>query len=161
MPYTDVLDNIARVVGGTAVASKPGLYSGVRNGNDGTGVTGLKACWSRQPDTVQELPVGIVLAHRATQTAQVQGRLDKKDELHLLILLSRNDSYSQTPAAVNFRDSISDAFLAHMQAYATPTAIQMFPTDFQYGLINYQGNEYMGWHITIEVLRYQVATYTA
>lgn len=160
MAYQDVLDGVARVVGGT-VTSKAGLYSGAQAG-DHTGLSdsGLKGCWSRQPETVTELPMGVVLAHTARQRAQTQGNLDQTDNLTLLILLSRNDSYSQTPTAVNFRDALDAAFLGHMQLFGTAAVVQAFPIDYTYGLITYMGNSYVGWHVTIEVMRKQSPTYT-
>src|SRR5467141_3625414 len=100
--YQTLLDTIALKIGGTqyAVGTNPHLYSGYLTG-DSTGISGIHGCYSVPPETVQEPPLGILLPGSFTINSDrardilIQGEEYNIDDVHLLLLVRRNDAKTQ------------------------------------------------------------------
>lgn len=158
---SDVLDHLARVVGGTVSSTIAHFYSGAQAA-DGTGVTGLKGCWSQSPNTITQTPIGIVLPGPFTDSLLGgQGKEEADDQVKLLILVAKYDPKSQFGVLTPYRDSVSAAFRSHMQGFAIPDVIDCFVTAGTPGIHSWGNIEYLAWDFTIRVRRLLSVTYTA
>jgi hypothetical protein len=164
---TDVLDKIARIVGGTVTTVDPTFFSGaMANGGlgDGTGVAGLTGCYSTTPDGLQGLPVAIVIADDFKADLASLGEEDNEDNVRLLILVSSEISESQMKQLTPYRDSVPAAFRAHMQATFSgtpaPNAADFFITNGRSGVHLWGEAEYLAWDFTVRVRRMVATSYS-
>ncbi len=155
---TDVLDHIARVVGGTVSTTDSHFFSGDQ-ANDGTGVAGLKGCWSETPNGIQSTPVAIVMPAPFTATLNTQGKEPNEDHVKIQVLVAKYDLKSQMGVLTPFRDSVPAAFRAHMQAFAIPDIIDCFITAGRPGVGKYGSDEYLAWDFDLRVRRLLSVTY--
>ncbi len=163
----DVLDHIAQVVGGTKSPTDKRFFSG-DEAADGTGVSGLKGCWSDAPNGIQSLPVAIVEPGPFTDSLSGgQGREDAEDEVRVRVLVAKQDLKASMGVLTPFRDSVPAAFRAHMQGTDAshlnpiPDIIDCFITRGTPGPYTYSGTDYLGWEFTVRVRRLLSVSYAA
>lgn len=148
-------------MGGTITATDSHFFSGDKNA-DGTGVAGLKGCWSEMPNGIQSTPVAFVEPGPFTDTLLGgQGKEEAEDEVRLRVLVAKYDLKSSMGILTPYRDSVPAAFRAHMQAYAIPDCLDCFITKGTPGVYNYSGEDYLSWEFTIRVRRLLSVTYQA
>lgn len=157
---TDVLDKIARIVGGTVSANNPTFFSGALNGNDGTGVTGLTGCYSAAPDNIQAFPVGIVMSTKFTADLAGQGSEKNEDHVRLVVLVSKETTEDKLPLLTPYRDSVPAAFRAHMGGFGSPGAIDFYVTAGDQIVQTWSLDDYLAWDFTVRVRRLLTVTYT-
>lgn len=166
--YVDLLNDMALVIGGTAVSAPPlGFYSGAQAG-DGTGVSGLKGCYSIAPLAIlNELPVGILVPRSFTATLMQQGYEENKERIQLLILAAKVDQATDLNILYPFRDTVPAQLRAHMQAdqisgatSLTPEPLLVFAVSGRMGQVIWNGINYYGWSFDIDVLRTPQVTYS-
>ena len=158
---TDVLDHIARVVGGTVSSSFTHWFSGAEAG-DGSGVSGLKGCWSQAPNIITQTPVALVEAGPFTaELLGGQGKEGNEDQVKIIVLVAKYDLKSQIGVLTPYRDSIPAAFRSHMQAFAAPDVLDAFITAGTPGIRGWGGLEYLAWEFTCRVRRHLSVLYAA
>jgi hypothetical protein len=164
---TDVLDKIARIVGGTVSAVDPTFFSGpLANGGagDGTGVAGLTGCYSTAPDNIQALPVAIVISDDFKADLASLGEEDNEDNVRVLVLVSSEIAESQMKQLTPFRDSVPAAFRLHMQAtfggQPAPNACDFFITSGRSGVHLWGDAQYLAWDFNVRVRRMVATGYT-
>jgi hypothetical protein len=132
--YQDLLNAVARVVGGTQPSTgqssvgtdaegfnrQPYWFSGVDTG-DSTGVTGLVGCFSLPMSSLDATPVGMVLPGpwKPEQPFPTQGRKFLEDQVHVRVMTGHDAIGAQMAMLVNFRDLVETAFNQHMQLFGT------------------------------------------
>lgn len=168
----DVIDAACLIIGGTQPdpTHQPWLYSGYTAG-DGTGTPGLHNAYSSPPGTIQDAPTALILPGPFTAGGEersdvlVQGAEFNVDHLRLLVLVSNNDSLSEWPVLVPFRDSIPSVLRAHTQLDPTlnPTlrVLTSWVSAGKPGVFEWGGTQYIGWEFTLTVQRLFSATYSA
>lgn len=154
----DVLDKIARVVGGTVSTQDPSFFSGAMAG-DSTGVAGLTGCYASPPDGIQAVPVAIVLPGPFKADLASIGEEDNQDDVRLLVLVSASILESQNRVLVPYRDSVPAAFRAHMQLFGNPSALDAFVTGGNPGVHEWGKTPYLAWEFTVRVRRFLPVTY--
>lgn len=155
---TDVLDHIARVVGGTVSQSDPHFFSGSL-AVDGSGVAGLNGCYSIPPASIEVPPVGIVLLSPFKAELMDQGEEDNTDEVRLVILVATADTEANIAELTPFRDLVPAAFRSHMRAFAMPNTGWCFVTGGDPGVHQWGGGEYFSWTFTLRVQRFMAVSY--
>jgi hypothetical protein len=161
---TDVLDRVARVVGGTVTNGDAHFFSGDKNA-DGTGVGGLKGCYSLWPRNVQSTPVAIVAPKSFTAELTGQAKEFNSDELRLILLVAPFDPKAQMAVLTAYRDTIPAAFRSHMWATDAshsdpiPDVIDVWITSGQAGIHNVAGTDYLAWEFVCRVRRELSVTY--
>jgi hypothetical protein len=149
---TDVLDHIARIVGGTVSSHDPHFFSGVQVG-DGTGVANLQGCYSSSPATIDVLPIGVLISDDFSAELDATGFEENEDSVRLLLLVATDDFESRLAELNAFRDAVPSAFRAHMQAFNSPGAVDCFITGGRTGVHIYGGTDYLAWEFTVRVRR--------
>ncbi len=147
------LNNIAKIVGGTQpdATKNPYFYSGARVG-DGTGVAGIKGCYSRPPFVVEEAPCGIVFTGRFRSTLDIN--LERQDEgYRLVVLVKKVDSRSDFAILNKFRDSIPAAFRGHITLLGAQDVVMTLVSDGRAIGMEYAGEKWWAWEYTVSVLR--------
>src|SRR5690349_7862039 len=107
MAYLDLLNAVARVVGGSQPNSsqasvtadlQPYWWSG-RDVGDSTGVSGLVGCFSLPSQVISATPVGMVLPGSwrpdPTLPSARQGRKYMEDDIHIRIMVGHDDETAQ------------------------------------------------------------------
>lgn len=161
---TDVLDVMARIIGGTVSAVNPTFFSGPlanAGAGDGTGITGLTGCYSAAPDSLQSFPVAIVLGDKFTAELASEGEEDNVDNVRVLLLIAPFVSESQTVLLTPYRDSVPVAFRARMQGFTGPNAMDFFVTSGQQGVYSWAAGaeQYIGWEFIVRVRRMLAVQY--
>ncbi len=157
---TDVLDGIARVVGGTVSANDPRFFNGVTLDGSGIQGLGLIGCYSAAPPAINATPLGIVIADDFDADLAAQGEEDNEDKVRLLILVAPYVSESQSAKLIPFRDAVPAAFRAHMQLFGAPGDLDSFVMHGSSGIHVWDGVSYMGWEFTVRIRRMLSVTYT-
>lgn len=153
-----VLNSIAQIVGGTAVSTVPHFYSGVKVG-DGTGISGVKGCWSSDPPSILATPVGIVIPQDFRAELRSQGEETNLDRVMLVLLAAPYDGTYQLPVMTPFRDLVPAAFRAHMSALGTAGVESCWVSSGRTRLHQYGGIDYLAWEFTIDLDRALSVTY--
>ena len=154
-----LLNQLAKVVGGTVNPKDSHFFSGAIAA-DGTGIDGIKGCYSLPPKNITTTPVGIILPGPFKAQLASQGEEDNEDEVRLLLLVAPYDGTYTYATLTPFRDLVTAAFRAHMSAgglvdqYAWVSAGT--PAVHSWG-----GLDYFAWDFTISVHRSLAVTYTA
>jgi len=155
------MGRLARVVGGTVNPKDHTFFSGAK-AQDGTGVAGIKGCYSVVPKVVTSTPVGILYPAAFNAQLASQGEEDNVDRFPLLLLVAPIDK-SQISVLVKFRDSIPDAFRAHMSAFPpdpnNPDALSCFVESGTPGEHLFNGINYYAWEFLIRCDRMLPVTY--
>ena len=162
---TGVLDNIAKVVGGSQpdATNRPRWFSGDQVG-DGSGLQAVfgpsfKGCYSAPPESIPDVPVGVVVpgAFQVRGPEQgdtyVTGFEYNIDDLRLFILLGRVDAETDYANMAQYRDLVPAAFAGHISAFSTANIIQAMVRDGKPVTTNWAGVEYSGIEFTIRVIR--------
>jgi len=159
---TDVLDHLARVVGGTVTTYDAAFFSGDKVG-DATGVSGLKGCYSKAPRALAvSTPVAIVMPGPfSAELMGGQGKEFNEDEVKILVLVAPYDNKSQMGVLTPYRDSVPAAFRAHMQAYSIPDGLDAWIVSGRAGVHEYAGTDYLAWEFTCRVRRLLNVIYAA
>jgi hypothetical protein len=163
----DVLDRLARVVGGTVSATDAHFFSGDKAA-DGSGVSGLKGCWSEPPDNLQSTPIAYIEIGPFTDALLGgQGKEDAEDEVRIYVLVAPTTLKQQMGVLTPFRDSVPAAFRAHMQGTdknnldPIPDILDCFITKGSPGIKTYGGTDYLAWDFTCRVRRLLSVSYSA
>lgn len=167
--YLDVLDSVAKVVGGTVSPNNARFFSGSL-AKDGTGVQApagdseFRGCYSLPPDVVEATPVGILEPDRFGAKLGVQGFEENTETLRLWVLVGRADAKNTLRLAVPYRDLVPAAFRAKLTAgrQATGDNTQIayaFVTGGQMRQIEWAQTVYLGWDFSVEVLRTEIPGY--
>jgi hypothetical protein len=159
---TDVLDHIARVVGGTVSAVDPHFFSGplaAGGAGDGTGISGLTGCYSAAPAGIGSVPVGILLPSPFKAELMSQGEEENTDEVRLLILVASADTENNIAQLMPYRDSVPAAFRSHMRAFTMPNTGWAFVSAGDAGVHTWGGVDYFAWTFTIRVHRDMAVSY--
>jgi len=161
--FQDVADNIAYVIGGTVDPNNARRFSGNDFGGVWTGVAGIKYAYSAYPDTIQDLPMAIVLPRvfSVTREPLTQGQEDNLDDFRALVLCSRQSPVDIWPTLIGFRDSVPTAFRSHMQLFGTANVLQAYVKSGRVGAIRWAGDDYLGVDFVVRVLRVLGVSYTA
>lgn len=149
---SDVLDHLAKVVGGTVTTTDPHFFSGAIVG-DGSGIAGLTGCYSAAPGGIGVPPVAILLPSRFQATMRAQGDEDNVEEVRLLLLVATADNESELALLNPFRDLVPAAFRSHMRAFAMPNNGYCFVSAGESGVHEWGGQEYFAWNFTLTVQR--------
>jgi hypothetical protein len=149
---TDVLDHLARVIGGTVSGVDPHFFSGAI-ALDQSGIAGLTGCYSAAPADIGVPPVGILLPGRFEARLRAQGDEDNVEEVRLLILVATSDIESQAALLAPYRDLVPAAFRANMRAFAMPNNGYCFVSAGSTGVHEWAGQEYFAWEFTLTVQR--------
>lgn len=171
--FQDLLDNVARVVGGTQpdATNRPRWFSGDQAG-DSSGILALygpsfKGCYSAPVEAPQDYPVAIVLPGKFEVGGPLnrdtfwQGEELNVDELRLLVAISKVDLETDFTNLEQYRDLVPAAFAGHMTAFSTNNALQIMVSGGQTRQINWAGQKYDGWEFTIRAIRMIPQTYTS
>lgn len=174
MPYFDLLNAVARVVGGTQPAAaqssvvdpslQPYWYSGVDTG-DSTGVPGLAGCFSVPSQSLHAAPVGMVLQGPWAPDATLsqgprQGRRFTVDTIHVRIMVGHDAEAKLMGALANFRDVVPAAFDAHMQLFASTGVTTAWCESGDFIEVEWAGNVYFALVFMVSVQRALSVTYT-
>lgn len=145
---TDILGAIAKIVGGAQpdATGNPYWYSGAG------GIAGINGCYSVPPETIQVVPVGVVVAHEF-ETEYYPGHTMDKDMVRLLVLVRRNDSRTQTGLLNPFRDSVPDAFFNVMRLNNATNVWQALVKRGRTAVIPWGAIDYLGWEFEIDIDR--------
>lgn len=155
-----ILNAIAQVVGGTALATVPHFYSGQRAA-DGTGVSGLAGCWSTDPPNPGKTPVGIVIPDQFTAELASQGEETQNDTLKLYILVAPyTGGPYDLPQLTPYRDTVPAVFRSHMSALNSAGVLWSWIGGGRLRLYQVGGTEYLAWEFTVELERSLSVTYT-
>lgn len=149
----EVLDKIARVVGGNVSPSDPHFFNG-------GGVAGLVGCYSVAPDQVDQTPVGIVVIDQFTAQLETTGEEDNEDLVRLLILVAPYKLDSQLSKLTPYRDTVPAAFRSHMGLFASPGALDAFVTAGRAGIHEWRGTPFLTYEFTVRVRRGLSVSYT-
>ncbi len=171
--FQDLLDQIALKIGGTQpdVTGNPHFYSGYVKG-DATGISGIHGCYSVPPETVQEPPLGILLPGSfqvnpdRPRDLLIQGEEYQIDDVHLLLLVRRNDAKTQYANLNPFRDSVPAALRAATQLgnpslISGQSLLQVWPSSGRAGVFRWANTQLIGWDFTIRIARMIQATYVS
>jgi hypothetical protein len=156
----DVLDRLARVIGGTVSNMDPRFFSGALAG-DQSGVAGLNGCYSAAPVGIEAPPVAILLPGKFNASLMDTGEEDNVDQIRLLLLVSAADTESGIAELQPYRDTVPAAFRSHMIPYGMPNSGWAFVKDGDSGVHTWGGADYYAWMFTIEVQRFMVVSYQA
>ena len=170
MAFSDVFDAIALIVGGTQpdATNQPYFYSGVQKG-DGTGIAGIKGCYSAPPENVScDVPFAVVLMGTGTDGSDFRGGSTlmygenfPQDMIRLQICVGRTQPEYQYDKLMDFRDLVPATFAGKLQLNATATVLDAFPQDYKFAHVTWGGTEYMCLEFRIRVRRQITQTYTA
>lgn len=155
---TDVLDRVARVVGGTVTSGDAHFFSGDKNAN-GTGISGLKGCYSVWPSNVQSTPCAIVAPGPFTAELTGQAKEFNSDNVRIILLVAPFDPKAQMAQLTPFRDLVPAAFRAHMwatdasHADPIPDIIDAWIVSGNAGTHVVGGTEYLAWEFVCRVRR--------
>ena len=162
--FQTILDQVARVVGGTAPDStnRPRWFSGAQTG-DSTGVAGIKGCYSAPPETIQDVPTGLVmpLSFIVPNSILTQGEEYNEDLIRLVLFVARNDPQTQWATLAPYRDTVAAAFRSHLQLFASLNVLDASLVNGKSGILDWGGTPYLVWDMTIRVRRMFTPTYTA
>ena len=162
--YLDILDSIAKVIGGTApdATNRPRWFSGVAAG-DGTGIAGLNGCYSIPPDgAAQDPPIAVLIPDTGSYPGiLVQGGQERIDNVRLIVVVPRNSPETQIPTLMSIADAVPSAFQAHMTAYSAANVMSVYPVRWRLlAGYNWSGEEHLALEYLLEVRRYAAVTYT-
>lgn len=156
-----LMGRLARVIGGTVSLKDHTFFSGAK-AVDGTGVAGIKGCYSVVPKTIQTTPVAIIYPAPFTATLTSTGEEDNVDRFPVLLLVAPIDK-SQISVLVKFRDSVPEAFRAHMRMYPpdpnNPDALSGFIEGGTPGEHRFNGIDYYAWEFILRVDRLLPVSY--
>lgn len=153
--FQDLLNAVAQVVGGTApnLAADPFWYSGFQVG-DGTGVAGLRGCYSTPPGAAQDPPLGFVMgsSFRLNEEPR-QGIKGYDDSIRIQIMVGHVEPTTDYSILDPYRDSVPAAFDSHMQLFGTPSVLDAVITSGKPGFLAWAGQPYVGWDFVLRVRR--------
>lgn len=157
--YQAILDQVARVVGGSQPDPSGNIwwFSGKQTG-DGTGIAGLEGCYSVPPDSIETVPVGVVIAHEFETTHYMSHKADV-DRVRLQILVRTNDTRTQIANLNPYRDSVPAAFEQHMQLNASANVWQVLVKSGKTGVFSWGAQNYLGWEFDLTIYRDASVTY--
>lgn len=154
-----VLNAVAQVVGGTVSTVDSHFYSGDLVG-DGTGVAGIKGCWSVKPDDIGSTPVGVIVPDSFDEQLLTQGERPVVDWAVLVLYVARFDAKGQGALLNSLRDLVPDAFNTHKQAFGQVNVA----ADVASGrttVRQFGGITYLAWDFRIRLDRMLHPVYTA
>jgi hypothetical protein len=176
--FQDVLDAVAKVVGGTQpdAVNRPRWFSGDTVG-DNTGLqpnAGLalpvypsfKGCYSAASDSIIDIPIGVVLPGPFTvegprsRDVYVRGVEHNIDDLRLIILINRQDAETTFTNLMPYRDLVPAAFAAAMTGASTANVLQMMVRGGKPISTSWGGSPFDGIEFTIRVIRSISRTYS-
>jgi len=159
--FQDVLDGVANVIGGTVDPSNARRFSGADFGGPWTGVSGIKYALSAPPDTVQDMPMAIILPKDFSVTREplTQGQEDNQDDCKVWVLVSKEAPNDIWPTLVNFRDNIPAAFRSHMTMFGTANVLQAYVKAGRIGGVIWAGDPYFGLELVVRVIRVLPVSY--
>ena len=165
--FQDVLDNVAKVIGGTAPsANTPRWFSGQSTG-DGTGIktpVAINGCYSTVPpgSLSADPPYGfLVLDHFQIPYLLTQGGELTEDFVRLVIVVPANDPETQVANLMGFRDAVPIALQAHMTAYASLNVLDVYPASGKFGQYHTPGGAALpSVEFMLRIRRYTAVTYT-
>lgn len=155
-----VIDGIARVIGGTVTTADSHFYSGDQMA-DGTGVAGVKGCYSTVPNAIQSSPTAVVYPGRFTAQLNTQGEEENHDLIPVILYVARYNDKIQMAILNAFRDTVPAAFRTHMQLYGAANVLSAFVADGEPAVHSIGGVDYLAWKFVIHVERVLPASYTA
>jgi hypothetical protein len=159
------MGRLARVVGGTVNPRDHTFFSGAI-AKDGTGITGIKGCYSVVPKTIspRSTPVAIIYPAPFTATLASEGEEDNVDRFPILLLVAPIDK-SQISILVKYRDLVPAAFRAHMRAFPpdpnNPDALSCFIESGTPGEHEFAGIRYYAWEFICRCDRMLPVVYVA
>jgi hypothetical protein len=147
--FQTLLNAVAQVVGGTAPnpATEPFWFSGSQVG-DGTGVAGLKGCFSTPPGSIEDPPMAFVIGGPFRLTDEPRQGIKGYEDMDYSIL---------DP----FRDSVPAAFDSHMQLFSTPTVLDAVIVSGRPGFFAWGRFPFVGWEFGLRVRRLAPIVYSA
>lgn len=161
--FQDLLGAVAQVVGGTQPnpASDPFFYSGYQVG-DGTGVAGLRGCYSTPPGAIQDPPLAFCMGgpFRLTEEPR-QGIKGYEDSVSVQIMVGRVETSLDYSILDPYRDTIPAAFDTHMQLFAAANVLDAVIVSGRPGFFAWGRLPYVGWEFVLRVRRLTPTTYTA
>lgn len=170
--FQDLLDNVAKVVGGTAPdpINRPRFFSGDQSG-DATGLVALygpsfKGCYSAPIEAPQDYPIGIVIpgpfevGGPSNRDVLWQGEEYNVDTLQLLIAISKVDLETDFYDMAQYRDLVPAIFASHLQAFSTSNVLQIMCAAGRPRQLTWAGNRYDGMEFDIRAIRMIPQTYT-
>lgn len=177
MAFQDVLNAVARVVGGTqpddahttAVVDpedgfdyRPYWFSGADAG-DGTGIPGVVGCYSLPVGKLDVTPVGMVLSATWKREGQfpTQGQKFLSDELRVRVLTGHDNVTGDMAFLVNFRDLVEPAFDTHMELFGAAGVTAADAQSGEFLEIDLGGTTYLAAEVVVMVRRAVSVTYTA
>jgi hypothetical protein len=173
MAYLDLLNALARVVGGTqpdaahssvTAALQPYWYSGLETG-DATGVPGIAGCFSVPTELITATPVGMVLQGPWAPDAALgmsgprQGHRFTTDTIHVRTMVGHDAEADLMARLANFRDLVPAAFDAHMQLFGQPNVSSAWCETGDFIEVEWAGNVYFALVFMISVQRALPVTY--
>jgi len=170
--FQDLLDNVARVVGGTApdITNRPRWFSGDQQG-DSSGLQVLygpsfKGCYSAPVEAPQDYPIGIVIpgpfevGGPSNRDVLWQGEEYNVDTLQLLIAISKVDLETDFYDMAQYRDLVPAAFASHLSAFSTSSVLQIMCSGGRPRQLTWAGTRYNGLEFDIRAIRMISQTYT-
>ena len=165
LSYLDLLNAVARVVGGTqpsasqssvAAALQPYWFSG-RDTGDSSGVAGLVGCFSLPTSTIDATPVAMVLPGPWRPNSNfpfpTQGHKFTEDDVHVRVMVGHDDEQAQMARLVNFRDTLPPAFDAHMQLFGSAGVSTAWSNEGDFLEVLWSGNVYFALQFVVRVQR--------
>jgi len=165
--FQDVLDGVAKVIGGTAPSTAtPRWFSGQQTA-DSTGIMSpiaINGCYSTVPpgSLSADPPYGfIVLDHFSVPQLLHQGGEMTEDFVRLVIIVPANDPETQVANLMGFRDAVPTALQGHMTAFAALNVMDVYPTTGKFGQYHTPGGAiFPSVEFMLRIRRYAAATYT-
>lgn len=171
MAFQDVLNAVARVVGGTQPPAgqssvtddrQPYWFSGQDTG-DGSGIPGVVGCFSLPVGTLDSTPVGMVLPASWKREGQypTQGSKFLSDEVRVRVLTGHDDVTGAMAFLSNFRDLVESAFDSHMELFGQANVTAADAQSGEFLEIDLGGTTYLAAEVVVMVRRAVSVTYTA
>ena len=170
MAFQDVLNAVARVVGGTQPASnqssitddrQPYWFSGADTG-DGSGIPGVVGCFALPVGTLDSTPVGMVLpaSWRKTDAYPHQGRKFLEDNVRVRVLTGHDDVTGAMAFLSDFRDLVESAFDSHMELFGQAEVTAADARSGEFLEVDLGGTTYLAVEVVLLVRRAVSVTYT-
>lgn len=171
MSYQDVLNAVARVVGGSQPQEgqssvtddrQPYWFSGADSG-DGSGISGVVGCFSLPVGTLDSTPVGMVLPASWRREGQFphQGSKFLSDEIRVRVLTGHDDVTGAMAFLSNFRDLVESAFDSHMELFGAAGVTAADAQSGEFLEVDLGGTTYLAVEVVVMVRRAVATTYVA